>query len=238
MNNNVLYFIGGAVVGAIVGVFATKTVYEKKYHKMAVEEIDAVREYYHSKYDSDDVDQNVDANSDDEQSAEITAKSQSYTEARREEFVQYNNIIKGNYLEKEEEEEGAEYERIWTGPESFIIDEMDYGRCGYSTFPLILYADGYLAYDGGSVIDYVNAIDDTIGDNAQNYFGEQCCSPDMVYIRNPKLRSDFMVIRTDECYMPTDLDEWDEWNDDDSDGSEDSQGNNNRDLPPHKMIYD
>lgn len=78
--------------------------------------------------------------------------------------------------------------------EEFSAERMDFDKTSISYYE----EDDTLLDDGDEVIDDV---DGTIGDSALSSFGEGNPSPDVVYVRNERLGTDFEVVRHHASYQ-------------------------------------
>lgn len=205
MNNKVfgaILFTAGAIIGSVVTLKVVKT----KYEEIAQEEIDSVKEEYTRlmvamkkklnesviRDDEDDEENEDDAEED---------NNDSYNEA---EMIDYHKIASKYRSSDEEktqnEEEGDEGKKdsddevpYVNGP--YVISPDDFGSVpGYNVEPLDYFADGILADGWGVKLD----IDETIGEDAVNHFGEY--NDDVVYVRNEATEIEYEVTRDPRTY--------------------------------------
>ena len=176
MNNVIkgaLIFVAGAVIGSL----ATFKFAEKKYKKIADEEIESVKEVYFQK------------------TADLIAEDAEYekdTDAINKKHKTHSAIIEANeYSSEEEKKEDTKIAPYIITPEEFYWDEDE-----YITISLMCYADGVLADDNDNVIEIPEAL---IGNkDFLTHFGEY--EEDSVYVRNPEMKTQFEILRSERNY--------------------------------------
>lgn len=163
---NTIIFVLGAAAGAAV----TWKVLKTKYEQIVQEEIDSFKEMMSKKH-------GVIVNEDDESE-------------REEELIKEYEMMTGEYSANTDKKGGSEpvlkdrdYITI-IAPDEFAEDD------DYDTESLIYYADEQLADDRGNLIE---EIDDLVGDDFANYFGE--FEDNAVYFRNDKYKTYYEVVR-------------------------------------------
>lgn len=204
MNKKTLSFVMFAV-GAAIGSAATWKFVKTKYEKIAQEEIDSVKFEYSrltsamKKKLNESVEYTEDSESDEEEDDEDSEEERRDKDG---DFVitEYNAIASmyrggcDNHDEKNELEGGTEDEVPYiNGP--YVISPEDFGsEPGYNAQPLDYFSDGVLADSWGVQLN----IDETIGDEALNHFGEY--NDDIVYVRNERTELDYEVTRDPRTY--------------------------------------
>lgn len=210
-----IMFTTGAAIGSLV----TWKVVETKYSRIAQEEIDSVKEEYKRVMDlqrkevelyrkASSASQNGSA----EEEADDDERDSTHDE---QEQIEYHKLIgkyhgTGNADDKEyyiagvdepeevdygkEGEEGSEdLVQFVNGP--YVISPEEFGdEPGFNSQPLDYFADGVLADGWGIELD----IDETIGEDAVNHFGEYV--DDIVYVRNERTEIDYEVTRDPRTY--------------------------------------
>lgn len=216
MDRNILIKGFIFVAGAAVGSAATWKIVKTKYEQIAQEEIDSVKEEYGrltklmrmeidacrkvTAHNSDNENYEQDTSEDDENSDE----EREFTEKKREQ-IEYSRLA-SKYRssvdhENETNEEGDETEDdegdevpYINGPYVISPEEFASSPPGFNACTLDYFADGILA-DSWQV--EVN-IEDTIGEDALNHFGEYV--DDVVYVRNERTQLDYEVTRDPRTY--------------------------------------
>lgn len=199
-----LMFTAGAIIGSVV----TWKVVKTKYEEIAQEEIDSVKEEYTRLMVSMKKKLNesvVRADEDDEDLDEDDAEEDSNDDRDETEMIDYHKIASkyrsSNEEDNQNEEEGDEREKdsdddevpYINGP--YVISPDDFGSVpGYNVEPLDYFADGILADGWGVQLD----IDETIGEDAVNHFGEY--DDDVVYVRNEATEIEYEVTRDPRTY--------------------------------------
>lgn len=175
MKKNLVYLAVFAA-GAGIGVGATWQYFKTKYKHLADEEIQSVKDVFLKKNreEKEEHDQNV--------SKLIDIKEE----------LEKMNTIATNYnacskpATENKEESKMDDEPYVIPPEEFGESEDDYEQV-----TLFYYADGYIADDDDEIFHH---IDETIGADAINHFGEY--DDDAVYIRNDRLKTDYEILRS------------------------------------------
>ena len=179
--------------GAAIGSLATWKIMKRKCDRIVQEEVDSFKATYSacmgrhpsttepSKKDNDDFDEE-DADPDDSDIFEYDRLTSTY---------------KGADEECENVEEGGVGDDIpyINGPYVISPDDFADGNYDYDCISLTYYADGILADDWGVKID----IDETIGDDALDHFGDY--EDDIVHVRNERKREDYEVARDPRKYV-------------------------------------
>ena len=189
--SKVTIFAAGAIIGSAV----TWKFVKAKYERIAQEEIDSYKEYCEDKYSESKryleevaepfAEGLAEGLENDIASEEVTinrvkpslndyaamVQGQGYTD--------YSN----NSKSEKNTEEMTDVER------PYVIEPEAYGECGYETIELTYYSDGVLADDMDNIVDDV---DDIVGRNSLNQFGEY--EDDSVHVRNDRLKCDYEIL--------------------------------------------
>ena len=177
MLKNVFIFIGGILTGTFVGAQIAK----KKYEEIANEEIEEIRAYYKER---------------EKEVKEIEApEEEEVKEEIKEEIKEYSNIIRGNYVANDEEEQTN------TQYAPYTIDPSEFGKDGeYDTMTCTYFADGVLVDD---VEEEFEDWDLHVGKHHVdifNEFPEATC----VYVRNDLDGMDYEILKDDWCWSDFD----------------------------------
>lgn len=188
MNSKLLSFLA-FVMGASVGSLATWKFVEKKYKQIAQEEIDSVKETY-AKMRKDD----LEAKQADLEEAKAKLHSDASEkvetpEVKPEEVKEYEDVIaRHNYTSYSNNinEKGGD---VMTD-RPYIIPPEDFGDYpDYETISLTYYNDKVLTDEYNEIVD---DIDDLIGEDSLNHFGEY--EDDSVFVRNDALKVDYEIL--------------------------------------------
>ena len=188
MNSKLLSFLA-FIMGASVGSLATWKFVEKKYKQIAQEEIDSVKETY-AKMRKDD----LEAKQADLEEAKAKLHSDASEkvetpEVKPEEVKEYEDVIaRHNYTSYSNNinEKGGD---VMTD-RPYIIPPEDFGDYpDYETISLTYYNDKVLTDEYNEIVD---DIDDLIGEDSLNHFGEY--EDDSVFVRNDALKVDYEIL--------------------------------------------
>jgi hypothetical protein len=168
--SNVLLFVTGAVVGSV----ATWKFVEKKYARIAQEEIDSVKEAFARDCNENKV----------EESEEMEEPDPS-----EEEYDEYVETVQNlGYIH---EEGGA-----MMGDKPYVIHPSEFGeKDDYGTETLVYFKDSVLADDMDHRIEDVEAM---VGVESLTHFGEY--EEDSVHVRNDRLKIDFEILLSEDLY--------------------------------------
>lgn len=169
-------------VGAAAGSAVTYLYLKNKYEQIINDEIDEMRNYYISKYESDveeDIPEEVE-----EEPVEIDSIKQ--------EIKAYAKIAEQNGYS-----EPGKIERMVNEVEKpYVISPDEYGEYqDYELINLVFYADGVLADDMDEEID---SFDNIVGENFMDHYGEY--EDDTVFVRNDRLMADYEIQRDERNY--------------------------------------
>ena len=171
---NVFIFAAGAAIGSAV----TWQFVRKKYERIAEEEINSYREA------RDHADEVIAEEACDEPCEEVPDDSVA-TFPTEEEKNEYRDIIK-NYRE-------GESDSMEIGTPPYVISYEEYGDIDeYESMCLTYYEDGVVTDDWGDVIE---DIPNTVGKDFASHYGENVDDPDIVYVRNDRLKTDYEICR-------------------------------------------
>lgn len=214
MNNkvfSVIMFTAGAVIGSAVTWKFIKT----KYEQIAQEEIDSVKDEYRSLMQSmkEKLKDSVNTTDETPESEECDDYHDDQKYAPNEvEMVEYHKLTNKYHKsdneavnkDNENNEEGGNGDvdddlgfPYINGPYVISADEFNSSPPGYNAQPLDYFTDGVLADGWGVVLD----IEETIGEDALNHFGEE--QDDIVYVRNDRNEIDYEVTRDPRTYEET-----------------------------------
>lgn len=179
---NAFMFATGATIGSLV----TWKVVKTKYERLMQEEIDAFKKewplYMQDKSSEGDscVDEWDDCEDDDEDDCDGDG-----------DIINYRMLAANYNCGEGGKEEEVPYVN---GP--YVIAPEDFGDGNYDhdAVALVYYADGVLADDWGCEVD----IEETIGEDALNHFGEY--DDDVVHVRNERTCADYEVVRDPRRY--------------------------------------
>lgn len=193
----VIIFVLGAAAGSLV----TWKLIDKKYKKIADEEIASVQEYYHNKlntldcenhiaqveaYDTPIEHPEVKVTIDEENNDE---EVEMFTEEEREE---YSEQVKDLGYSDDEAIVNIKLPREYTRP--YVISPDEFGEFGGMTASLTLYADGILADEDDEIItDPENVIGDAL-----DHFGEY--EDDAIHVRDEAIECDYEILKSEKTF--------------------------------------
>lgn len=189
-STNILVFLAGAACGSLI----TWKLVKDKYEKIANEEIEAVREVYMS--DKEDKEETPKEElSEDEDDPDGDPELQKYIK-QKEDFDEYRALLNRNLYvadSLEHSKKGAdmidEYIDKYLEAKPYVIAPSDVDdEVDYEYEELSYYEDGVLANDW---LEVIHEIEEYIGYESLKFFGEH--EPDVVYVRNDKMKKDFKV---------------------------------------------
>lgn len=181
--------IGRAVIfvaGVAMGAVAAWGLAERKYGRIAQEEIDSVKEQF-SRHTMRD------GKAGGTGSQEGTAETGSGPEEpHRKEHTAYQTMLERcGYTHGEDSRKGED------GVEKpYVIKPEEFGEFGeYETISLTYYADQILADDGDELVEDVES---TVGFDSLGHFGEY--EDDSVFVRNDRLKCDYEILLDSRNY--------------------------------------
>ena len=181
MKSNVIMFALGAAVGSLV----TWKLVEKKYKKIADEEIASMEEYYHAKLNEDVKD------------AEFNVVEEEVIDEKEEheELVEDLEYTAG-LATIEEDTEGIfeTHANIREYIKPYVIMPEEYGEYGNETKSLVYYSDFVLANEEGEIIVDPESV---VGD-ALEHFGEY--EDDAVHVRDENIECDYEILKHEKAF--------------------------------------
>ena len=178
--SKIMIFVAGAGIGSVV----TYKLVKKQYDQIIQEEIDSVKEAFSEMNGEDDgyEDGEPDRNDTDEKT-EPTAKET------------YESIVKeSGYTEETEKKEDKHMEK------PYVISPSEFGDSDYAILSLTYFLDGTVLNERDKI---VTNVDELIGEDFANHFGDYPEDPDTVYVRNDKLEIDFEILKDYREYSET-----------------------------------
>lgn len=188
MNSKLLSFLA-FVMGASVGSLVTWKCIEKKYKQIAQEEIDSVKETY-AKMRKDDLEaKKADIEAAKAKLHPAESEKAETPEVHPEEVKEYEDVIaRHNYTSYSNNinEKGGD---VMTD-RPYVISPDEFGDYpDYETISLTYYNDKVLTDEYNEIVD---DIDDLIGEDSLNHFGEY--EDDSVFVRNDALKVDYEIL--------------------------------------------
>ena len=188
MNSKLLSFLA-FVMGASVGSLVTWKCIEKKYKQIAQEEIDSVKETY-AKMRKDDLEaKQADIEAAKAKLHPAESEKAETPEVQPEEVKEYEDVIaRHNYTSYSNNinEKGGD---VMTD-RPYVISPDEFGDYpDYETIRLTYYNDKVLTDEYNEIVD---DIDDLIGEDSLNHFGEY--EDDSVFVRNDALKVDYEIL--------------------------------------------
>lgn len=179
-------FIFGAAAGAAGAWYFCKT----KYERIAQEEIESVKTVFSEKAKFDTSKAPVDHQDESE-------KEHVFTTSDLTKNKEFHNMY--GYMTKTDNEDVPKAQNDIPEPRPFIITPSEYGdQDDYELVALNYYRDHILVADVDNEI--IEDVDDIIGFESLNHFGENEEDPDVIFVRNDKHMCDFEVHRDPRSY--------------------------------------
>lgn len=181
---NFMMFVVGAAVGSIV----TWRYIEKKYEQIAQEEIDSVKEVF-AKRELDSTENND------------VVREKAFNAKEKPNIVEYAAKLREqgytNYtdIESETNEEGVNEESMDIDM-PYVIPPEEFGEFDdYEKIGLTYYSDQILTDEDDELVE---DIEDTVGFDSLNHFGEY--EDDSVFVRNDRLKCDYEILLDQRNY--------------------------------------
>lgn len=175
---NVFIFAAGALIGSAV----TWKVVKTKYERIADEEIESFKEYYEKKFESKSKDK----------IEPIDEESLSTTIEEMDEYLHKVEDCGYSCVENVEKKGGVTI-MPKDGPYVISPDEFD-DMPDYDSVTLTYYNDGMVTNMWDSPLDS-DEVEELIGYESLNHFGDYEDDPDVVYVRNDRLKADYEILR-------------------------------------------
>lgn len=175
MNNilsKIIIFSAGAAIGSVV----TWKILNNRYEQLIEEEIESIKEAYAKSYDDM-------VYSDIEESEE---ENKAVIEEYKDIASEYDNGDESNYGEEEDSMDMP-----------YLISPDEYAESEYEAASLWYFADGVLTDEQYNVIE---DIEETVGVESLEHFGDYLEDPDTVYVRNDYLEVDYEICRDERMY--------------------------------------
>ena len=167
------------VAGAAVGVACSWKYFKIKYERIAQEEIDQVVDQFSKREKEEPVEEDISV---DERIAENEVDEKEY----------HDELVNLGYTSY------ADIKRDMQDRGIYVLDDIrQFDEADYETVSWSYYNDNVLADEND---DIVEDIDRSVGIESLKHFGAIEDEPDMVYVRNDKLKLDFEILRVDENY--------------------------------------
>jgi len=198
MNNktiNFMMFVLGVAVGSVV----TWKYVEKKYERIAQDEIDSVKEVFSKRaaeFTEDTLVKTFDSN--DKLIEEVQIKANNAKE--KPSIIEYAAGLRKlgytNYSDMVDEKPEEVKEEPMSVDKPYVIAPEEFGELDdYETISLIYYADQILTDDNNVIVD---DIEETVGFESLNAFGEY--EDDSVFVRNDRLKCDYEILLDQRKY--------------------------------------
>lgn len=166
--SKIMIFVAGAGIGSVV----TYKLVKKQYDKIIQEEIDSVKEAFSGENEEDD--------DTEEPEPDETEEEPSETET-------YESIVKeSGYATEITKKEDKHMEK------PYVISPSEFGDSDYAILSLTYFLDGTVLNERDKI---VTNVDELIGEDFANHFGDYPDDPDTVYVRNDKLEIDFEILK-------------------------------------------
>lgn len=171
--NKIIIFAAGAAIGSVV----TWKILNTRYEQLIEEEIESVKEAYSKSYCESQC-------SEDEESKTDEVEVDNYKDLAS----KYNN----DNVESDNREED---DNCMDMP--YLISPEEYSDSDYEAASLWYFADGILTDEQYNIIE---DIEETVGEESLNHFGDYPDDPDTVYVRNDYLEVDYEICRDERFY--------------------------------------
>lgn len=174
--SKIMIFVAGAGIGSVV----TYKLVKKQYDQIIQEEIDSVKEAFSGENNGDDDAEEPEPEKNEEDPTEKDA---------------YKSIVKeSGYATETEKKEDKHMEK------PYVISPSEFGDSDYAILTLTYFLDGTVLNERDKILKNV---DEMIGEDFANHFGDYPEDPDTVYVRNDKLEIDFEILKDYREYSET-----------------------------------
>ena len=181
-------------IGAAAGSAVTYKVIKDKYEQRYQEEREELRAAL-SKDTNNDPEPQVDEEDEIDKILRETKEERSLNLQKHAEIAQeqgYTNYSKPGEVDDTEEDDGLGEDK------PYIVSSTDFGqKDGYTTISAMYFADQVLVDDDYDIVEDVESF---VGFASLGHFGEDEDDPDSVYVRNPRLRLDIEILRSELTY--------------------------------------
>lgn len=194
---NKLYVFIAFAIGAAAGSAVTYKLIKDKYEKRYQEEREELREAL-LKNTPRDSEPKVEEPEEDEIDKMLreTKEERSLNLQKHAEIAQeqgYTNYTRPGEIDDDEPDadDSNDYK-------PYIINSIDFGqKDGFETISAMYFADQILVDDDYDIVDDVESF---VGFESLGHFGDDEDDPDSVYVRNPRLRLDIEILRSELTY--------------------------------------
>lgn len=176
MINKILIFAAGVAIGSTV----TWKLVKDKYKKLADEEIASVKEIWSKKHPT--VEDITEACVKEGMDVDITAQPKQTHVDYAERKTAREIILENKYSDKKEEEDYMD---------KYVISPEEFSESELPSESLTYWADGIVTDEANCVMDE-DDIEETIGSDALNHFGEY--EDDSVFVRNETLDKEYEIL--------------------------------------------
>lgn len=176
--SKIMIFVAGAGIGSVV----TYKLVKKHYDQIIQEEIDSVKEAFSEMNGEDDAEDGE-------------TKQKNDIEEEPTEKEAYESIVKeSGYAVETDKKEDKHMEK------PYVISPSEFGDSDYAILSLTYFLDGTVLNERDKI---VTNVDELIGEDFANHFGDYPEDPDTVYVRNDKLEIDFEILKDYREYSET-----------------------------------
>lgn len=170
-------------LGAAAGSVATWLLLKTRYERLIEEDIASVKEYYSRREETAG-----------EPALEAVDPEIGEGDTQAKDLEDLTTIIEGNKYTKY----GDADKEVESVKKPYVISPKQVGDCGYETISLTYYeGDGVLADDADEPIFDV---DDVVGRESFDHFNEYEEDPDIVFVRNDEMKTDYEICRNTDSY--------------------------------------
>jgi hypothetical protein len=196
----------GFVAGLGIGGVATWLLTKEYYRRLADEEIKSVVERDRFRRDEERREEEVNKEKEDREERNEKEEKRIYTDLTKNytkpsvteyaaKYIQHDTVEDIDYADTEHPEDDEEESPHIISSEEFFNEGEDYEK---NTF--VYYADGYVVEGEGAYAHIIDNVDEVIGSDALDSFGDDPDDPDVVYVRNDTLQTDYEILRSLDKY--------------------------------------
>lgn len=194
MNNKIVWFVAGALVGTVSSYFVTKARLQKKFENLNDAQFKEQEAYILKKYGI-------------EQEKAVEKKKPVEAEHKEEEHISAEKTVSSfdKYFSTDafKNREKVNYSNAVEDPTEYFVDESirvisprELNDSDYETITLKYYDDDILTDDRDEIIEDPTGI---VGDDFKKHFGEY--EDDCVYVRNDNLDIDYEILLQGVTYI-------------------------------------
>lgn len=194
--NKVIIFAIGAAIGSLIAWKVTKT----KYEELMTKEDKELREYYNKKIKAYDDASTTLHDYYVEQLDKIEKKKKEMEDGVDRDGDKVVNDLRERYTEVLKDHKYSIDEPCYDGGEDrpYVVSPDEFGNGDeYDIITLNYYADGIVSDDWGDKIEDIEA---TIGEDFASHYGDYPDDPDVVYVRNDRLKVEYEILRSLSTY--------------------------------------